>query len=121
MIGFRMTSAVITVLLAGLAAHTAVEARQSQKTTAGSKVRVGTFDSRAVAMAYFARTTFARDGYISLLVWGTSLGAADPPGKQQPISADPRPLGTIGICVYPNYPAIYFHCATWTELHHNRR
>ncbi len=58
MTGFRMTSAVITVLLAGLAAHTAVEARQSQKTTAGSKVRVGTFDSRAVAMAYFATKAF---------------------------------------------------------------
>lgn len=57
---FRMTFAVIAVALAALAAHTTVEARQSQKKTSGSKVRVGTFDSRAVAMAYFATEAFKR-------------------------------------------------------------
>ena len=60
MTGVRMTSAVITVVLAGLAAHTTVEARRSQEKTSGSKVRVGTFDSRAVAMAYFATDAFKR-------------------------------------------------------------
>lgn len=57
---FRMIFAVIAVALAGLAAHTTVEARQSQKKTSGSNVRVGTFDSRAVAMAYFATDAFNR-------------------------------------------------------------
>ena len=60
MTGLRMTSAVIIVVLAGLAANTIVEARQSQKKTSGSKVRVGTFDSRALAMAYFATEAFNR-------------------------------------------------------------
>ena len=57
---FRMTCAVITVGLAGLAAHTTVGAQQSQEKTSGSKVRVGTFDSRALAMAYYRSEAFNR-------------------------------------------------------------
>ena len=50
---FRMILAVI--VLAGLAVYTtvvAVRAEQPEEKTSGSKVRVGTFDSRAVAVAY---------------------------------------------------------------------
>lgn len=57
---FRMICAVIAVALAGLAMHTTVEAQQPQETTSGSKVRVGTFDSRAVAMAYYRSEAFIR-------------------------------------------------------------
>ena len=57
---FGMTCAVITGVLAGLAVYTTVGAQQSQEKTSGSKVRVGTFDSRAVAMAYFGSEPFKR-------------------------------------------------------------
>jgi hypothetical protein len=55
---FRMTYAVITVVLAGLAMHTTVGAQQSQEKTSGSMVRVGTFDSRALAQAYYRSDMF---------------------------------------------------------------
>ncbi|HSM16106.1 MAG TPA: hypothetical protein VK845_03785 [Gemmatimonadales bacterium] len=42
------------------AMHTTVGAQQSQETTSGSKVRVGTFDSRALAMAYYRSEAFVR-------------------------------------------------------------
>lgn len=43
---------------AGPVACTTVGAQPSQEKTSGSKVRVGTFDSRAVAMAYFGSEPF---------------------------------------------------------------
>ena len=52
--------AVVLVVLAGLAAHTTVGAEQSQEKSAGSKVRVGTFDSRALAMVYYRSAAFRR-------------------------------------------------------------
>jgi hypothetical protein len=55
-----MVYAVIVVVLAGLAMHTTVGAQESQDKTSGSKVRVGTFDSRAVAMAYYRSEAFIR-------------------------------------------------------------
>jgi hypothetical protein len=57
---FRMTCAVITVVLAGVALYTTVGAQQSEEKTSGSKVRVGTFDSRALAMAYYRSEPFKR-------------------------------------------------------------
>ena len=57
---FRMTCAVIIVVLAGLVAYATVGAQQSQEDTSGSKVRVGTFDSRALAMAYYRSEAFNR-------------------------------------------------------------
>jgi hypothetical protein len=57
---FRMTCAVLTVVLAGLAAYTTAGAGQSQQKPPGSKVRVGTFDSRALAMAYYRSDAFRR-------------------------------------------------------------
>jgi len=57
---FRMTYVVIAVVLAGLAMYTTVGAQQSQEKVSGSKVRVGTFDSRALAMAYYRSEAFLR-------------------------------------------------------------
>ena len=57
---FRMTCVVIVVVLAGLAMYTTVGAQQSQEKISGSKVRVGTFDSRALAMAYYRSEAFLR-------------------------------------------------------------
>jgi hypothetical protein len=57
MIRFRMMFALIFVL-AGLAVYTTVGAQQSQEKTSGSKVRVGTFDSRALAIAYYRSEAF---------------------------------------------------------------
>ena len=57
---FRMAFAVITVVLAGLAMPTTAGAQESQKETSGAKVRVGTFDSRALAMAYYRSEGFVR-------------------------------------------------------------
>jgi len=56
----RMTVAATTVLLAGLVMYTAVGAQQPQEETSGSKVYVGTFDSRALAMAYYRSEPFSR-------------------------------------------------------------
>jgi hypothetical protein len=55
-----MTCAVVTVVLAGPGAWTTVGAQQSQEETTGSKVRVGTFDSRALALAYYRSEAFKR-------------------------------------------------------------
>ena len=60
---FTMTCAVVTVVLAGPGAWTTVGAQQSQEETTGSKVRVGTFDSRALAMAYYRSEAFKRHMY----------------------------------------------------------
>ncbi len=57
---FRMTCAVIIAVLAGLAVHTTAGAQQLQERTSGSKVRVGTFDSRALAMAHYRSEAFIR-------------------------------------------------------------
>jgi len=51
---------VITVVLAGLAMYPAVGAPQSQEKTSGSTSRIGTFDSRALAMAYYRSEEFMR-------------------------------------------------------------
>jgi hypothetical protein len=53
-----MTCAVISVVLAGLAVYTTVGAQQSQEMTSGSKVRIGTFDSRCLAMGYYRSEMF---------------------------------------------------------------
>lgn len=54
----------ITVLalaaLLVLAMYTTVEAEQSQEKTSGSNVHVGTFDSRALAIAYYRSEAFRR-------------------------------------------------------------
>lgn len=55
---FKMVWVVIPVVVAGLAVYTTVRAQPSQEKTSGSKVRVGTFDSRALAMAYYRSETF---------------------------------------------------------------
>jgi hypothetical protein len=61
MIRLRMILALI--VLAGLAVYTTVgtvRAEQPEEKTSGSKVRVGTFDSRAVAVAYGRSEAFGR-------------------------------------------------------------
>jgi len=55
-----MTFAVITTVLAGLAVHTTVGAQQPEHKTSGAKLRVGTFDSRAVAIAHVRSEAFDR-------------------------------------------------------------
>ena len=54
---FRMICA---VTIAVLAVHMTAGAPQSQEKTSVPKVRVGTFDSRALAMAYFGSEAFNR-------------------------------------------------------------
>ncbi len=56
----RMTCAVTIAVLAGLAVHMTAGAPQSQEKTSVPKVRVGTFDSRALAMAFFGSEAFNR-------------------------------------------------------------
>jgi len=56
---FRMVFALIYVLT-GLAGCTTVGAEQPEEKTPGSKVRVGTFDSRALAVAYYRSDAFRR-------------------------------------------------------------
>jgi len=53
---FRMTCAAITVVVAGLAMFTTVGAQQLQEKASVSKVRVGTFDSRALRWPFIVRT-----------------------------------------------------------------
>ena len=55
----RRTCAALIALLAALAVA-AASAQQSQEKTGGSKVRVGTFDSRALAVVYYRSETFRR-------------------------------------------------------------
>jgi len=55
---FRMTFAVITVVFTGLAMCTTGGAQQSQEKNSGSKVHVGTFDSRALAIAFYRSEAF---------------------------------------------------------------
>lgn len=57
---FSKTCAAIALALAELAAHTTLGAEQSGGKSPGAKVRVGTFDSRAVAMAYVRSEAFER-------------------------------------------------------------
>ena len=57
---FGKTFAVITAVLAGLAVYTTVGAGQPEEKTSGAKLRVGTFDSRAVAIAHVRSEAFAR-------------------------------------------------------------
>ena len=54
----RMTCAVIAVLLSGLPVCTTLEAQPSEQSISGSKVRVGTFDSRCLAMGYYRSEMF---------------------------------------------------------------
>ena len=59
----RLRMILSLIVLAGLAVYTtvgAVRAEQPEEKTSGSKVRVGTFDSRAVAVAYARSETFSR-------------------------------------------------------------
>jgi hypothetical protein len=53
MMRFGKTCVVITVVLAGLVVYMTIEAQQSQEKNSGSKVIVGTFDSRVLALAYY--------------------------------------------------------------------
>ena len=53
---FRMMFVMILVL-AGLAVSTAAVAEQLEEKTSGSRVHVGTFDSRAVAIVYYRSET----------------------------------------------------------------
>ena len=57
---FRMAWALTIAVLAGLAAHTTAADQQSREQGSGSKVRVGTFDSRALALAYYGSEAFHR-------------------------------------------------------------
>ena len=57
---FRMTCVVIIASLAGLAVYTTVGAGQSEEKATGAKLRVGTFDSRAVAIAHVRSEAFDR-------------------------------------------------------------
>ncbi|MDD5644445.1 MAG: hypothetical protein PHO00_03230 [bacterium] len=57
---FGKTCVVFTVVLAGLVFCTAVGAQQSQEKASGSKIYVGIFDSRALAMAYYRSEPFNR-------------------------------------------------------------
>jgi len=51
---------VLICVLAGLAVYTTVGAKQPKEKTSGSKVRVGTFDSRALALAHIFSKPFKR-------------------------------------------------------------
>ena len=54
----KMTCALIAVVLAGVSVCTALRAQPSEQTTSGSKVRVGTFDSRCLAVAFYQSEMF---------------------------------------------------------------
>ncbi len=56
---FRMLFVLIDVL-AALAVYTTVGAQQQEGKISGSTVRIGTFDSRALAMAYYRSEAFNR-------------------------------------------------------------
>ena len=58
MIRFRVMFA-LAFVLAGLTGYTTVGAEQTEEEASGSKVLVGTFDSRAVAIAYYNTETHA--------------------------------------------------------------
>jgi len=60
MMKFGMTCVVIVVAIAGLVVYATIGALPSQGKFSGSKVVVGIFDSRAVAMAYFGSEGFNR-------------------------------------------------------------
>ena len=53
-----MTYAVISMVLSGLVTYTVAGALQSTEKDSSSKVYIGTFDSRAVAIAYYRSKTF---------------------------------------------------------------
>ena len=55
---FTKTCAAIITTIAVLPLLPAVEAQTAKETTKGSTVRVGTFDSRALAMAYYRSESF---------------------------------------------------------------
>ena len=57
---FRVTCAMTIAVLTGLAVHTTAAEPQSRETVSEPRVRVGTFDSRALAMAYFGSEAFHR-------------------------------------------------------------
>ena len=57
---FKMTCAVTTALITGLAVYATVAAEQPQQKTSAAMVRVGTFDSRVVAGAYYGSQAFDR-------------------------------------------------------------
>lgn len=57
---FGKTCVVTAVVLAGLAVTTPAVAQQSQEKTSESKVHIGTYDSRALALAYFRSEAFKR-------------------------------------------------------------
>ena len=59
MTGFRLTTGVMA-LFAGLVAGRTAVAQESQAGTTGEGVRIGTFDSRALAMAYYRSEPFRR-------------------------------------------------------------
>jgi hypothetical protein len=58
MTSFTKTCAAIITAIAVLPLLPAVEAQTANETTKGSTVRIGTFDSRALAMAYYRSDAF---------------------------------------------------------------
>ena len=58
MMSLKMTCVVLTIALAGLAVHSPVGVQQLQAKANASQVRVGVFDSRALAMAYYRSEAF---------------------------------------------------------------
>lgn len=56
----RIPIAVIAAALAGLAIPPSLSAEQSQENNVESKIRVGTFDSRALALVYYRSPLFDR-------------------------------------------------------------
>ena len=60
MMCFRMAYLVIAASLAWMAVCTTVEAQNPREPTSGSKIHIGTFDSRALAVAYYSSEAFLR-------------------------------------------------------------
>jgi hypothetical protein len=60
MTGLRTICCAIAFVFAGMAACSTAAAQASQEKSAGLKMRVGTFDSRAVAIAYARSEAFGR-------------------------------------------------------------
>lgn len=57
---FRMICAVIAVVIIGMAVCATGKAEQPEEKSSQSRVRIGTFDSRAVALVYYNSESFRR-------------------------------------------------------------
>ncbi|MCK5793107.1 MAG: hypothetical protein KAH12_00255 [Anaerolineales bacterium] len=72
---FRMTCAVIAVVIIAMAVYAIGKAEQPEEKSSRSRVRVGTFDSRSVALVYYNSETFR--SYIKGLKAETKKAEAD--------------------------------------------